>query len=39
MHVHVLGICGYATFGAAILALARGDSSHRLGRSRVSADE
>ena len=25
MHVHVLGICGYATFGAANLALARGD--------------
>jgi UDP-N-acetylmuramate--L-alanine ligase len=24
-HVHVLGICGYATFGAATLALARGD--------------
>jgi UDP-N-acetylmuramate: L-alanyl-gamma-D-glutamyl-meso-diaminopimelate ligase len=26
MHVHVLGICGYATFGAATLALARGDT-------------
>ena len=25
MHVHVLGICGYATFGAAHLALERGD--------------
>jgi UDP-N-acetylmuramate: L-alanyl-gamma-D-glutamyl-meso-diaminopimelate ligase len=25
MHVHVLGICGYATFGAANLAQARGD--------------
>jgi UDP-N-acetylmuramate: L-alanyl-gamma-D-glutamyl-meso-diaminopimelate ligase len=25
MHVHVLGICGYATFGAAGLALERGD--------------
>jgi UDP-N-acetylmuramate: L-alanyl-gamma-D-glutamyl-meso-diaminopimelate ligase len=25
MHVHVLGICGYATFGAATLALERGD--------------
>ena len=25
MHVHVLGICGYATFGAATLALDRGD--------------
>jgi UDP-N-acetylmuramate: L-alanyl-gamma-D-glutamyl-meso-diaminopimelate ligase len=25
MHVHVLGICGYATFGAARLAQARGD--------------
>ena len=25
MHVHVLGICGYATFGAASLAQARGD--------------
>ncbi len=25
MHVHVLGICGYATFGAASLALSRGD--------------
>ena len=25
MHVHVLGICGYATFGAANLALIRGD--------------
>jgi UDP-N-acetylmuramate--L-alanine ligase len=25
MHVHVLGICGYATFGAATLALQRGD--------------
>jgi UDP-N-acetylmuramate: L-alanyl-gamma-D-glutamyl-meso-diaminopimelate ligase len=25
MHVHVLGICGYATFGAASLALGRGD--------------
>jgi UDP-N-acetylmuramate: L-alanyl-gamma-D-glutamyl-meso-diaminopimelate ligase len=24
-HVHVLGICGYATFGAASLALERGD--------------
>lgn len=24
-HVHVLGICGYATFGAAALALERGD--------------
>ncbi|MGA7988266.1 MAG: Mur ligase family protein [Candidatus Dormiibacterota bacterium] len=24
-HVHVLGICGYATFGAAALALDRGD--------------
>jgi UDP-N-acetylmuramate: L-alanyl-gamma-D-glutamyl-meso-diaminopimelate ligase len=24
-HVHVLGICGYATFGAATLALDRGD--------------
>jgi UDP-N-acetylmuramate: L-alanyl-gamma-D-glutamyl-meso-diaminopimelate ligase len=24
-HVHVLGICGYATFGAATLALQRGD--------------
>ena len=24
-HVHVLGICGYATFGAAVLALDRGD--------------
>jgi UDP-N-acetylmuramate: L-alanyl-gamma-D-glutamyl-meso-diaminopimelate ligase len=25
MHVHVLGVCGYATFGAANLAQARGD--------------
>jgi UDP-N-acetylmuramate: L-alanyl-gamma-D-glutamyl-meso-diaminopimelate ligase len=25
MHVHVLGICGYATFGAANLAQERGD--------------
>jgi len=25
MHVHVLGICGYATFGAATLARERGD--------------
>jgi UDP-N-acetylmuramate--L-alanine ligase len=24
-HVHVLGICGYATYGAAMLALERGD--------------
>ena len=24
-HVHVLGICGYATFGAATLALSKGD--------------
>ena len=27
MHVHVLGICGYATFGAATLALDRGDQT------------
>ena len=38
-HVHVLGICGYATFGAAKPRAGARRPGHRLRRPRVPADE